>query len=128
MVINWFSSIKNKSQCAFIQLNIMKHYPSITETILDNALSFAEQHVKSSDKDLQITKHCRILLLHHKNEAWKKKNSDNCYDGMMGSYGEAVVCELVDTLVLSTLTNSIPKENSGLHRDDGLIVMRNENG
>ena len=54
MIINWFSSIKNKSQCAFIQLDIMEFYPSITETILDNALSFAKQHVEVSDKHLQI--------------------------------------------------------------------------
>ena len=40
----------------------------------------------------------------------------------------AEVCELVGTLVLSTLTNSILKENCGLYRDDGLILMRNENG
>ena len=62
MVKNWFSSIKNKLQCTFIQLNIMEFYPSITETILDNALSFAKQDVKISDKDLRITKHCRKSL------------------------------------------------------------------
>ena len=57
----------------------MQFYPSITETKLDNALSFAKQHVETSDKDLRIIKHCRKLLLYHENEAWKKKNSDNCY-------------------------------------------------
>ena len=36
MVIKCFHSIKNKSQCAFIQLYIMEFYSSITETILDN--------------------------------------------------------------------------------------------
>ena len=46
----------------------------------------------------------------------------------MGSYGEAEVCELVGTLILSTLANSIPKENCGLYRDNGLILMKNENG
>ena len=46
----------------------------------------------------------------------------------MGSYDGAEVCELFRTLVLSTLTNSIPKENSGLYRDDGLILTRDENG
>ena len=68
MVINWFSSIKNKSQCAFIQLDIMEFYPSITEKILDNALLFAKQHIEISDKDLRIIKHCRKSLLYHENE------------------------------------------------------------
>ena len=128
MVINWFSSIKNKSQYAFIQQDIMEFFPCITETILDNALSFAKQHVEISDKDLRVIKHCRKSLLHHENEAWKKKNSDNCLDPKMGRYDRVEVYQLVGTLVLSTLANSIPKENCGLYREDRLILMRNENG
>ena len=58
----------------------------------------------------------------------KKKNSDNCFDVTMGSYDGAEVCELVGTLVLSNLANSISKENCGLYRGDDLILMRNENG
>ena len=96
--------------------------------ILYNALSFTKQHVEISDKDIRIIKHCRKLLLYHENEAWKKKNSDNCFNVTMSSYDGREVCELVGTLVLSTLANSIWKENSGLYRDDGLIPMRNENG
>ena len=46
----------------------------------------------------------------------------------MGNYDGAEVCELVGALVLSTLANSISKGNSGLYKDDGLILMRNENG
>ena len=40
----------------------------------------------------------------------------------------AEVCELVGALVLSILANSIPKGNAGLYSDDGLILMRDENG
>ena len=40
-VINWFNAIKDKSQCCFIQLDIVEFYPSITESILDKAISFA---------------------------------------------------------------------------------------
>ena len=88
IVIKWFSSVKIKSQCAFIQLGIMKFYLSITETILDNALSFAKQHVEISDKDLRIIKHCRKSLFYHESEAQKKKNSDDCFDVTMGSSTE----------------------------------------
>ena len=45
----------------------------------------------------------------------------------MGTYDGAEVCELVGALVLSKLANSTPKGNSGLYRDDGLILMKNEN-
>ena len=47
---------------------------------------------------------------------------------MMGSYNGAEVCELVGSLILSTLASSIPKGSSSLNRDDGLILMRNESG
>ena len=77
---------------------------------------------------MRIIKHRRKSLLYHENEAWKKKNSDNFFDVTMGSYDGAKLYELVGTLVLSTLANSIPKENSGFYRDDGLILIRNENG
>ena len=46
----------------------------------------------------------------------------------MGSYDEAEVCDLVGAIILSTLANGILKGNSGLYRDDSLILMRNENG
>ena len=52
MVTNWFRLIKNKSDCTFILLDIMEFYPLIMETILDNALPFAKQHVEISDEDL----------------------------------------------------------------------------
>ena len=52
MVTNWFRLIKNKSDCTFILLYIMEFYPLIMETILDNALPFAKQHVEISDEDL----------------------------------------------------------------------------
>ena len=105
----------------------MEFYCSITKAIIDNALSFAKQNKEILDKALWIIKHCRKLLLYLDNEAWKKKNSDNCFDVAMGSYDGLEVCQLVGTLILSTFANSILKRNSGLCRDDSLILMRNEN-
>ena len=45
----------------------------------------------------------------------------------MGSYDGAEICELVDTFILSKLGNIMGKKNTGLYRDDGLIVLRNMN-
>ena len=44
----------------------------------------------------------------------------------MGSYDGAEVCELVGPFILSKLEN-IGKKNTGLYRDDGLVVLRNMN-
>ena len=37
------------------------------------------------------------------------------------------VCELVGTFILSGLGSIIGKKNTGLYRDDGLVVLRNMN-
>ena len=74
-VISWFKSIEEKQKCLFIQLDIMEFYPSITETILDNAISFALQHTSIVEKDLRIIKHYRKSLLYNDNEPCKKKDT-----------------------------------------------------
>ena len=120
-VINWFNAIENKSQCFFIQLDIVEFYPSILENILDTAINFAKQYTDISDENLRIIKHCRKSLLYNNHEPWKKKETDSCFDVTMGSYDGAEVCELVGIYLLSLLANIIDKNNSGLYRLDGLI-------
>ena len=73
-VINWFSAIENKPQCALIQLDITEFYPSITEQILDDAINFDKQHTNITDKNLRIIKYCHKSLLFNNNESWKKKH------------------------------------------------------
>ena len=124
-VINWFNAIENKSQCFFIQLDIVEFYPSILENILDTAINFAKQYTDISDENLRIIKHCRKSLLYNNHEPWKKKETDSCFDVTMGSYDGAEVCELVGIYLLSLLANIIDKNNSGLYRDVGLIFLRN---
>ena len=46
----------------------------------------------------------------------------------MGSYDGVEICELVGIYILSRLSNIIDKNNYGLYRDDGLLVLRNVNG
>ena len=126
-VINWLNAIKDKSQCYFIELDIAEFYPTITESILDTAISFARQHTNISNENLRIIKHCRKSLLYKKQEPWKKKNTDSCFDVTMGSYDGAEICELVGIYLLFLLENIIDKNDSGLYRDDGLILLRNVN-
>ena len=46
----------------------------------------------------------------------------------MRSYDGAKICELIGLLLLHNLSDLITKENTGLYRDDGLIVVRNMRG
>ena len=123
-VIKWFYSTENKSQCKFIQLDIAEFYPSISEEILDNAILFAQQYIHIPEKDLRIIKHRRKSLLYNDNEPWKK-NIESCFDVTMGSFNGVEICELVDIHILSLLSNKLDKQSTGLHRDDGLVLLRN---
>ena len=106
----------------------MEFYPSITETILDNAIAFALQHTSFAEEGLSIIKHCRKSLLCNDNESWKKKDTDSCFDVAMGRYYGAEICELVGSHLLSLLANTIDKKDCGLYREDGLIILRNTSG
>ena len=45
-----------------------------------------------------------------------------------GSYGGAEICELVGIYILTRLATIIKKNDCGLYRDDGLVILRNVNG
>ena len=46
----------------------------------------------------------------------------------MGTYDGVEVCELVGSLLLYQLSNKYNKNGIGLHRDDGLAVLKNKIG
>ena len=63
----------------------------------------------------------------HNNVAWKKKTTTSCFDVTMDCYDGAEVCKLVRTFNLSKLANIIFKINTGLYRDNGVVVLRSMN-
>ena len=72
-VINWFNNIENKKDCSFIQFDIKEFYPSITEEILEEAISFAKSLMNIDNREIRTIK----SLLFHNNVAWKKKTTRN---------------------------------------------------
>ena len=125
-VINWFNNIENKKDCSFIQFDIKEFHPSITEEILEKAISFAKSLMDIDEHKIRTIKHCRKSLFHN-NVAWREKTTTSCFDVTIGGYDGAEVCELVGKFILSKLENIIGKKNTGLYRDDGLVVLRNMN-
>ena len=53
-VINWFSSIQDKHQHTFAVFDIENFYPSITEKLLTDAITFGKQHTSITDRDIDI--------------------------------------------------------------------------
>ena len=109
-------------------MDIKEFYPSITKIIFEDALDFAKTQTTIGRDEIRTIKHCRKSLLFSGNETWVKKNSNNCFDVTMGSYDGAEICELVGLYILDTLSKKLNKNEMGLYRDDGLILLRNKNG
>ena len=112
-----------ESRCKFAVFDIKDFYPSITESLLTNALTYAKQHLRMKKIDYDTIMHARKSLLYSGNEPWIKKNG-GIFDVTMGAFDGAEVCELVGIYLLSQITATYEKKDIGLYRDDGLGVFK----
>ena len=90
-----------------MQFDINKVYPSIKEEILDTAITFPKHHSDINEAELRTIRHRRKSLLFSKNQAWKMKSTDSCFNVTMGSYDGAEICELAEIYTLRQLENII---------------------
>ena len=97
----------------------------MTETILDIALLFAEQHCDISNDNTTLIKFCRKSLIFSINEAWKKKQTESC--SMLQS--EVLTVRTYANLSVFAfcvfLAKLINKKDFDLYRDDGLLIYAN---
>ena len=91
----------------------MDLYPSISEELLAEALSFASNY---DTVIIQVKK----SLLFNGNTTWCKMNSKSLFDVTMGTFAET--CELVGSYLLSKITPEYGND-IGLYRDDGLAAL-----
>ena len=120
--ITWFKTIPSKHQKTFFKFDIVSFYPSIKQTLLMEAISWAKTYTTVPADELNVVLHCRKMFLFFEDECWVKKDNSN-FDVSMGSLDSAEVCELVGLFLLSKMESLIPKEWIGLYRDDGLAVV-----
>jgi len=122
-VINWFKDTRHKSQSTFVNFDIVNFYPTITQQLLSDAISFAQQYIQIDQQDITIIQHARQSLLYTTEGPWRKRSCDTLFDVTMGSYDGAEVCELVGIYLLNKIQDKTTC-NIGLYRDDGLIIIR----
>ena len=72
-VIEWFGNIEQKSRHSFISFDTVDFYPSISENLLDQALSWASSLAEISHENISIIKHARKSLLFNNGKPWIKK-------------------------------------------------------
>ena len=51
-VIKWFKNIQNKNNCSFIVFDTETFYPSISLTLLSNAIQFAKEIISPNNKQI----------------------------------------------------------------------------
>jgi hypothetical protein len=127
-VINWFKNLQNKGNARFIKFDIVEFYPSISESLLDSAISYANSISPIPSDVITIIKQARKTILFNGSDIWIKKGQNPMFDVTMGCYDGAEVCELVGLYLLDKLSPLIAKAQIGLYRDDGLSVIYNPNG
>ena len=111
----------------FSTFDIKEFYPSIKECLLKNAINFAEQHTKISEKDKAIIFHFRKSLLFNGQHGWIKKKGE-LFGVTMGTFDEVEVCEAVGNFFLYQLSKNNNKRDIGLYRNDGLAIFKNVSG
>ena len=100
----------------------MDFYPSISQYLLEIALDFASEFTPISDEERNIIIKAKNSILYANSKPWKKKNSNDFFDNTQGSFDGAEVCELIGLYLLPQIRDL--GQNSGLYRDDGLMVSR----
>ena len=78
MVIEWFKAINEKNKHTFISFDIVDFYPSISEELLDKAISWASERTQITDQDISIFKHARKSLLFNDGRPWAATMEPKC--------------------------------------------------
>lgn len=123
--LDWFLSIKNKKSkksIKFFKFDIVSFYPSISKTLLENAITWAKSITNIEDRDMEVIFHCRKSFLFYRKEPWVKREQSE-FDVGMGEFDSAEICELVGLYILHQMKDIIPMNDLGLYRDDGLAVI-----
>ncbi len=127
--IDWFNAIDNKHRHRFTEFDIIDFYPSISETLLKDALEFARQHTTIKDLEVQTILHARRTLLFTEGSIWVKcSDPSGAFDVSMGAFDSAEICDLVGLYLLDRLGRRFPKVDFGLYKDDGLALTLDMDG
>ena len=77
--IAFFNSINDKNRHTFLSLDIVDFYPSISQKLVDQAITWGRQFTPISDSDTKIIKHARKSLLCNNGQAWTNRNNATMY-------------------------------------------------
>jgi hypothetical protein len=123
-VITWFNKLEDKTDLTFLKFDVVSFYPSISQELFDETITWAKQFYDFSDQELDILNNARKSFLFLNGEPWTKKKNKANFDVTMGSFDGAELCELVGLYILSKMEKLINQDHIGLYRDDGLAAIK----
>ena len=126
-MLKWYKGKADKKSLRFFKFDVESFYPSISVNLLEKAINWARSlGVEITPRDEKIIMAARRNFLFHNETPWKKKDNPH-FDVTMGSFDGAEVCEVCGLFILNEMINGnlgITKEQVGLYRDDGLMLLR----
>ena len=125
-VLEWYKEVvvSYRGNMSFLLYDIEEYYPSISPTLLNDALDFAKKYTKITDEEIEIILQARKTFLFCNSEPWIKKDETfGNFDVPQGAYDSCEVCELCGLLLLEKTSSFVPMKNNILYRDDGLMAL-----
>ena len=77
---------------------------------------------------MSLILHSRKTLLFDGKDTWSKKSNNDLFDVTIGSNDSSEVAELVGLYLLDQLGRKFGKNQIGLYRDDGLVILPTTSG
>ena len=123
-VLKWFNNLEDKKNLKFLKFDVEQFYPSITKSLMSNAINMAKLHTNITKEEETILLHARLnALMDTEGNIWEKQTNPE-FDVAMGSMDGAEVAELVGIYLISHMMLKFNKNLFGIYRDDGLMVIR----
>ena len=116
-----------KKSVSFIHFDITDFYSPISENTLDSAIELAALYVKILNDDFKTLKYCPKSFIFHDNKPWIKNKITNSSMWPWKTMMDGEICELDGSPQCSQLTKRTYKENIGLYRNDGIIIIKEPN-
>ena len=133
-VLQWFTHVHSnnptKEKARLLQFDICEFYPSISEDLLQESMSFARNHTSIEEEEVSLIMACRKSVLFNSGKVWTKKGRD--FDVTMGAQDGVGIAELTCIYLLKQvneyLSSLSTKSHAGLYRNDGLIYIEDASG
>ena len=122
-VLKWFEAIPDKQDKKFLKYDITNFYPDITFELLKEALNWAKNYTEIDSTEEAVILHVRQNFLFFNGDPYTKTTNPE-FDVAQGGLDSAGVSEFMGSFRLSRLERLIPKNQSGILRDDGLLWAR----